>query len=86
MPTFSRTLAVAVPDQADIGKPRHVVLRVVLPHRGTKRFGRSEVLLGRQRLVAEHERQMLGQCLRQCVARCRVDRCSEVDAVNLGAE
>ena len=61
MPTLGRLLPVAVPDQSDIGMIRHVALRVMLPHRGDERLRRREVLFRSQRLIMEHQRQMLRQ-------------------------
>jgi len=79
-------LTVAVPDQADQREVRHVVLRVVLLHRRPEHRRGGEVPRRRQRLVSEHERQMVGQRARQRLARRCVDRSAEIDAGYLGAE
>ena len=86
VPALGRTLAVAVPDHPDIGIALHVVLRIMLPHRRPERARRVEILLRGQRLVAEHQRQMLAQRPRQRLAGRRVDRTAEIDPRDLGAE
>ena len=73
MPALGRLLAVAVPDKADIGIAGHVVLRIMLPHRGAEDFRGAEVLLRGQALVMEHQSEMLGQGEGQLFAGCRID-------------
>ena len=86
VPLLGRLLAVPVPDQPDQGEVRHVVLRVVLLHRRPEHRGGGEILGGRQGLVVEHQRQMIGQRLRQRVPGRLVDRRAQVDAGHLGAQ
>jgi glyoxylase-like metal-dependent hydrolase (beta-lactamase superfamily II) len=63
-----------------------VVLRVVLLHRRPEHRGGGEILGGRQGLVVKHQRQMIGQRLRQRVPGRLVDGRAQVDAGHLGAQ
>ena len=74
VPLLGRLLAVPVPDQPDQGEVRHVVLRVVLLHRRPEHRRGGEILGGRQGLVVEHQRQMIGQRARQRLPGRLVDR------------
>jgi hypothetical protein len=79
-------LAVTVPDEADQREVGHVVLRVVLLHRRSERRRGGEILFRRQRLLAEHERQVVGQRPRQRLPGLGGQRPGEVDPGDLGAE
>jgi hypothetical protein len=61
VPLLGGLLTVAVPDQPDQRKVRHVVLGVVLLHRRAEHRGGGQVLGRRQRLIAKHQGQMVGQ-------------------------
>ena len=74
VPALGRLLTVAMPDQADIRVFRHLMLRIVLPHRRPERLGGGEVLVRGEVLAMKHQREVLGERLRQRLSCRGIDR------------
>lgn len=79
MPGFGGTLAVAVPDEPDIGIAGHVVLRTVLAYRRSKYAGSGEILLGGERLRGKHQHQVLRQQPRKIFGGLVIERRAQID-------
>jgi hypothetical protein len=86
VPHLGGLLAVAMPDQPDEREIPHVVLGIVLFHRGPERRRRRQVLSRGEGLAAKHEGEMLGEGDGELLPGRLVDRSGEIDAGDFGAE